>query len=197
MRLAHRRLAAAFTLLEILIAIAILAVSLLVVMRVMDQAALVSRYQDQQITAANLARRKMVDLELRIEKDGFGSGEKEECGSFVEDLEDELDAPNGIEGYEYCWTLEEVDIPLPMDLLGKGKEEKGGSGSAISVDRGSATNPLAAGLPGGLSPEAAAEQLSKAVRVLKLTVKWKTGAVPQELTVTTHLVNMTGAVVIP
>lgn len=186
----RRRLAqlAGFTLLEVLIAMAILAVSLLVVMRVMDQAALVSYYQDQQVVAATLARRMMVDLELQIEKDGFPSEpEKEECGTFVEDvLGDELDAPNGLEGYEYCWRLKEVELPLPMDLFGGG-----GSGDE---DAPQMMNEPA--LPGGISPEAVSEQLSKAVRVLELTVKWKTGEIPQELTVTTHLVNMTQAQVL-
>ena len=176
-----------FTLLEVLIAMAILAVSLLVVMRVMDQAALVSRYQDQQILAATLARRMMVDLELQIEKDGFPSeSEKEECGTFVEALADELDAPNGIDAYEYCWTLKEVELPLPMDMFG-------GSGSE-GEDAPQMMN--APPLPGGISPEAVSEQLSKAVRVLSLTVKWKSGEIPQELTVTTHLVSMTQAQVL-
>ena len=192
-----RARSAGFTLLEVLIALAILTVGLMVVMRVMGQAALVSNYQDQQITAANLARRKMVDLELEIEKKGFGTDETEECGTFLEDLADELDGPQPmLESFEYCWTLKKVELPLPMDMLGgkKDKDESGGSG--ISADRGQAQNPLAAGLPGGISPEAAGEQLGTAVRQLRLTIKWKTGNLPQELTVTTHLVNMTQAAVL-
>ena len=178
-----RRLAG-FTLLEVMIAMAILSVSLIVVMRVMDQAALVTKYQDKEITAATLARYKMVDLELQIDKDGFPADDQEECGDFVEDLSDELDQPNGIEGFEYCWTLKKVDLPIPMDMFG-GDDEEGG-----------AQNPMAGGLPGGITPDAAAEQLSKAVRVLQLKVKWKTGEIPQELSVTTHLVNMTQAQVL-
>lgn len=185
-----RRRFAAFTLLEVMIAMAILAVSLIVVMRVMTQAALVSKYQDKEITAATLARWKMVELELLIEKEGFPSDdEKEECGEFVEDLSDELDQPNGIEGFEYCWTLQKVDLPIPMDMLGGGDDEDGGPQMQNA-------NPMAGGLPGGLSPEAIGEQLSKAVRVLTLKVKWKTGEIPQELTVTTHLVNMTQAAIL-
>ena len=185
---------AGFTLLEVMIAMAILAVSLIVVMRVMDQAALVTRYQDQQITAATLARFKMVDLEIQIEKDGFPSEDgKEECGNFVEDdLRDILDAPNGLEGFEWCWTLKKVDLPIPMDMLG------GGDGEGKSNGQGMQNAPpgLQGGLPGGLTPDAAAEQLSKAVRVLTLVVKWKTGDIPQELSVTTHLVNTTQAQVL-
>ena len=35
--------------------------------------------------------------------------------------------------------------------------------------------------------------LSKAVRVLKLTIKWKLGETPQSLDVVTHLVNFSQA----
>jgi len=183
----NRRAIAAFTLLEVMIAMAILSVSLIVVM---DQAALVTQYQGEQILAATLARRKMVDLELAIEKDGFPADAKEECGTFEEDLADEMDQPNGIERFEYCWTLKEVDLPIPMDMLGgSGEGEGSGSGS-----RG--TSAMAGALPGGISPEAIGEQLSKAVRVLTLTVKWKTGELPQELSVSMHLVNMTQAAVL-
>lgn len=187
-----------FTLLEVLIALAILSVALLVLMRVMDQAALVSRYQDQQVMAANLARRMMVDVELQLEKDGFGIDDKEECGTFAELLSDEVDGAPAevIAGYEYCWTLKKVELPLPMDMLGGGGDDGGEDPGGISVERGQAQNPFANGLPGGISPEAAAEQLGKAVRQLKLTVKWKTGEIPQELTVTTHLVNMTQAAIL-
>jgi general secretion pathway protein I len=180
---------AGFTLLEVMIAMAILSVSLIVVMRVMDQAALITKYQDKEISAATLARYKMVELELQIEKDGFTADDKEECGNFVEDLADELDQPNGIEGFEYCWTLKKVDLPIPMDMLGGGDDDDGGSGSG-------AQNPMAGGLPGGITPDAVGEQLSKAVRVLTLKVKWKTGEIPQEISVTTHLVNMTQAQVL-
>lgn len=186
-----------FTLLEVLIAMAILSIALLVVMRVMDQAALVSRYQDQQIIAATLARRMMVDVELQLEKDGFGIDDKEECGNFAEVLRDEIEghAAEVLAGFEYCWTLEKVELPLPMDMLGGGGEGQESAGP-ISVERGQAQNPFAGGLPGGVSPEAVAEQLGKAVRQLKLSVKWKTGEIPQELTVTTHLVNMTQAAIL-
>lgn len=168
-----------FTLLEIMIALAILAVSLFVVTGVLNQAALVSQYQDQQISAASLARWKMTELELGFEKDGFGDSDKEECGTFEEDL-DELDKLNGLERFEFCWTLKKVELPLPMDMMGGGEDgEASGAGSG---------GQQLAGL--GLDPAAAAEQLSKGVRALKVTIKWKTGEIPQELSVTTHLVNM-------
>jgi len=164
-----------FTLLEVLIAMAILSIALLVLSRAQSNGIVVSQYEEQQITAATLAKWKMVDIELELEKKGFGDDEKENCGKFEEDLDDKAFA-----GWEWCWTLKKVNLPLPMDMLG-GKKNGDGSGG----DNGGAPPAL----PGGLDPKAAGDALSKAVRVLKLTIKWKLGSTDQRLDVVTHMVN--------
>lgn len=174
-----------FTLLEVLIAMAILAIALLVVIRAQNQGMLVSRYQEQQITAATLARMKMTEVELELEKNGFPGDEKESCGKFDEELEEKA-----FEGYEYCWTLKKVELPLPMDEGGQGGEG-GAAGGAAGGGQAAGAGAL------GLDPKAAGEQLSKAVRALKLTIKWKFGTVEQQLPVVTHLVNTTQTQVIP
>ena len=162
-----------FTLLEVLIAMAILSIALLVLSRAQQNGILVSQYEEQQITAATLAKWKMTDVELQLEKKGFGDDEKEECGKFEEDLDDRAFA-----GWEWCWTMKKVSLPLPMDMLGGGKDGDGKK-----------TGGGAPALPGGLDPKAAGEALSKAVRVLKMQIKWKLGATDQRLDVTTHMVN--------
>ena len=170
----------AFTLLEVLIAMAILSIALLVLSRAQDNGILVSQYEEQQITAATLGKYKMVDIELEIEKKGFGEEEKETCGKFEEDLDDRKFA-----GWEWCWTLKKVNLPLPMDMLGGKKDgEEGGDGKSGGG---------APALPGGLDPKTAGEQLSKAVRVLKLSVKWKFGELPQQYDIVTHLINFSQA----
>lgn len=165
-----------FTLLEVLIAMAILSIALLVLSRAQSNGIVVSQYEEQQITAATLAKWKMVDVELELEKKGFGDDEKENCGKFEDDLDDKNFA-----GWEWCWTLKKVNLPLPMDMLG-GKKDGDDSGGGDSGGGAPA-------LPGGLDPKAAGDALSKAVRVLKLTIKWKLGATDQRLDVVTHMVN--------
>lgn len=185
-----------FTLLEVLIALAILAAALLVITRAQSQGIVVSRYQDQQITAATLARWKMVELELQLEKDGFPSDDKEECGNFGEDLSrvdiaDDLrpDPVYGLDLFEYCWTLTKVELPLPFQSGDDAAGAAGGAGGGAPAGN----QPT---LP-GLDPEAVSEQLSKAVRALTLVVKWKTGELEQQLPVTMHLVNTTQTGVLP
>ncbi len=171
--------ASGFSLLEVLIAMAVLAISLLMILRTLDNGILVSRYQETEVIAATLARHKMAELELQFEKDGFGDSEKETCGHFAEELEIDVD---DFDGYDYCWTLKKVELPLPMEMLGGG--DGGGEGGGLP-------------LPGGLDPKAAADQLSRAVRVLRLTIQWKQDQVPQKFDVVTHFVNLSQASVIP
>lgn len=175
-----------FTLLEVLIAMAILSIALLVVIRAQNQGMVVSRYQEQQITAATLARMKMTEVELELEKNGFPGDEKETCGKFSEEIEDENDA-KAFDGYEYCWTLKKVELPLPMDQGGEAGGAAGGTGGGQQAGAGAL----------GLDPKAASEQLSRAVRAIKLVIKWKMGSVEQQLPVTTHVVNTTQTQVIP
>lgn len=181
-----RRSDAGFSLLEVLIAIAILATALLVIMHAQDDGVLVSQYENQQITAATLARWKMVDLQLRLEKDGFPDEDKEDCGKFSEEIED-----SGFDDYSYCYQIKKVELPLPMDMLGGGDKDSSGGGSGGQNPQGGAASAL------GIDPKTASEQLSKAVRVLKLTIKWKLGNTEQQLPVVTHLVNMSQTQVVP
>lgn len=175
-----------FTLLEVLVAMALLSIALLTMSRIQSNNIVLSQYEQQQITAATLAKWKMVDVQLDLEKNGLGDDEKEKCGKFDEDLDDKA-----FSGWEWCWTLKKVDLPLPMDMLGGNKQGggDGDAGDAISAGMQHDQGGGAQGLPGGLDPKAAGEALSKAVRVLKLQVKWKLGSTPQELDVTTHVVN--------
>lgn len=177
MRASLRR-ARGFTLLEVLIALAILSIGLLVIMRVQDQAVMVEQYQDQQIVAATLARWKMAEIELELEKKGFGSeDDKETCGTFGEEIEDK-----GFDNFEYCWTLKKVELPLPTEFLGGGAGGEGGQGG------GGAPVPQIPGVDLG----SASEQLSKAVRAVKLEVTWGVGDQRQRLPVTYHVISTQG-----
>ena len=82
--------------------------------------------------------------------------------------------------------MKKVNIPLPMNML----PGQGGAGDSSS---GSSDPTSAAGaggaLPGGIDPKNAADALSKAIRVVRLTIKWKIGNTPQQMDVVTHMVN--------
>ena len=185
-----------FSLLEVLVALAILAVGLLAVMRILDNGVLISQYENQQITAATLARWKIVEVKLQLEKDGFPADDKEDCGKFDEDHD--LDG-DGFTDYSWCYDIKKVNLPLPMDMLGGGQNGQNGQGGAATsgAPTGDASGAAAgAGNAGsmasmlGVDPKAAGDALSKAVRSLTVTVKWTFHGKEQQLPVTTHLVSM-------
>ena len=71
-----------FTLLEVLIALAILASALTILMGTMANAGQQAVFANELTTASMLARSKMVDLEYQLMEEGFSEGEQQFSGDF-------------------------------------------------------------------------------------------------------------------
>ncbi len=155
-----------FTLLEVMVSIAILAVSLTVLMTFSGNTLVASGRAERVTIATMLARQKMVDLELEIQK-GLKRGEfpdeRSEGGTFDEPYED------------YRWEMEitRVELPAPpMPAEGEGGEG-GGAGGIQAVIGKQLT-----------------KEIAKAVRQLKLVVTWEELGEEQTLDVVTHIVKI-------
>jgi len=116
---ALNRVRSGFTLLEVMVAISILAISLSVLLTFSGNTLVKSGNAERVTIAAMLARQKMVDMELEIEKEmkkNVFPEEKSEEGSFEEPYED------------YSWEVEikKVELPPPMSA------EKGSIQAVIS-----------------------------------------------------------------
>lgn len=177
-----RRRGAGFTLLEVMVALAILAASLVVVSEVAG-GALRNHVRAQQLdVATSLARTKMVEVQAQLERKGFRDFDETEDGTF--------DA----EGHpEVRWKL---DVRRPN--LGAGAE-----GVVAALTGGMTLQDLLP--PPDQAPQMAqfqgmilaqlqpmltqiGEQLKKTVREVRLTVSWPSGAAVESFDVTTHLV---------
>lgn len=96
-----------FTLIEVMVAISILAISLLALMNSSSNTLIVSGRAEAMTIATMLARQKMTDVEIELNKamkrNEFPD-EKSEDGKFDEPFED------------YSWTMEikRVDLPAPV-----------------------------------------------------------------------------------
>jgi prepilin-type N-terminal cleavage/methylation domain-containing protein len=166
---------AGFTLLEVLVALALLSVSLMVIVRLQGQAVVFKSHEEHNLIAVGLARSKMVDLELQLEEDGYGSQDKEECGDFKSDLGKAFDA------YSWCWEVKKAPLTIPENVFGGGGEEGGQEGGQDVVTS------MASSF--GLNPESISEELGKGIRQLSVTVKWKSAGVDDSLTLQTHVVR--------
>ncbi len=186
-----------FTLLEVMIALAILAAALLGVSQ-MTSAALRNHARAQRLEVATLlARGKLAGLQDGFDKDGFRDFDQTEEGSFEADGHPEV-----------RWKLEVVKPKLELgpdqilavltgatDKEGKGsvdlasllgsKAKAGGDGSGIET-----VFPGAAAMAGPLQAQLTriGEQIKKGLREIRLTVSWQDGAREDSFTVVTHMV---------
>ena len=179
-----------FTLLEVMISLAILAVGLVAISSLNGGAVAMHAYGRRATQAALLLRGKMLDVEEELQKNGFSDFNDEKHGDFSDDA-----APG------YAWSAEilKPDVQLdPAQLLnlvgggtqGKGTQGQAGGGAgalagmllggqgAASIPGGGASAALLAGPLGGMMQTQAKtfiETLKKSVREIRLTVSWPDG----------------------
>lgn len=201
-----------FTLLEVMISLAILAVALVALSDLNGTAVQMHAYARRATAATFLLRSKMLDLEEQLHKDGFSDFDDEKHGTFEDD-----GAP------EYTWRAEIIKPNIKLDasqlLSMLGVDGKGGkNGSTSSSSSGAPSGPLGAlgGLAGGLFGGAAGaggagaglglaamgpmaamvqgqatqliETLKKSVREVRLTITWRDGKDERSISASQQLV---------
>ena len=107
-----RRAASGFTLLEIMVALAILSTTLVVLLRIVTNNVRATNHAKMTTAATFLARTKMVELEDQILYDGFVEANENKAGSFK------------AEGYpQFRWETSIERIELPTNLAQKTQDE--------------------------------------------------------------------------
>ncbi|MBS1153584.1 MAG: gspI [Myxococcaceae bacterium] len=196
-----------FTLLEAIIAMAILALSLMAIFQISSQAVYAHVYAKKLTVATLLARSKMVDLEQELYEKGFNLDDDEQSGDFADDgwasykWRAKIIAPktNGLSPDQLIGAI----FNLPT---GGGEGEEGaGMGALAGLFGGGkpppgapATDPKA-GMLGALGPAAGIAQqqfqtmidtLQKSVREVHLTISWKEGKLTESIDLVTHVVSL-------
>ncbi|HYG67221.1 MAG TPA: type II secretion system protein [Anaeromyxobacteraceae bacterium] len=173
-----------FTLLEVMVALAILASAMLAISEVVSGALRNHERARDLDVATLLARGKMVDLEEKYRTEGFRDTDETDEGTFEE------------EGHpEFRWTAEVV-APKADDLCTRllGELLPGADPDAEAEDGGPAQGASAAGLAsGGIIQQQCAllvQDVQKGVREVRLTVAWGPEARRESFTVVTHLVEL-------
>ena len=183
-----------FTLLEVMISLAILAVGLVAISDLNGGAVAMHAYGRHATEATLLLRGKMLDVEEEVQKAGFSDFDDEKHGSFDED---------GSPAYSWKAEILKPDVQLDpaqlMAMLGLGDSKGGhnggaggpgggagglggGAGGLLGALGGGAGKGGAAALLGGpmagiLQGQAKTfiETLKKSVREIRLTVSWQDG----------------------
>jgi general secretion pathway protein I len=185
-----RRAGRGFTLLEVMVALAILAASLVALSDVVGGALRnEGRARNLQV-AALLARGKMVQVEDHYEWKGFARTDESDEGTFED------------EGHpEIAWKLE---ITAPAGSLDADQVLRAVTGSDLqglfpTPDQAPQLAPLQAALTAGLQTMGTklVEGVKRGLREVKLTVSWKEDGRDESFTVKTHLLVLAPGETVP
>lgn len=197
-----------FTLLEVMIALAILGMSLMAIFRLNAGAVAMHAYTKRLTVASMLARGKMVDLEQELYQEGFEVDDQEVSGDFKEEGWNAFQWRARIIMPDTSETSPEQFMGALFNLPIGGSSDDPLAGLAGMLGGGAAgaegaTNPnLPPGATQGLSPLAGIAsgllttqftqmmgQISEQVREIHLTVSWKDGTQVESLDLVTHVVQ--------
>lgn len=201
-----------FTLLETIIAIAILGVALTAIFQISSEAIYAHVYAKKLTVATLLARSKMIDLEQEMFDKGFQLDDDEQAGDFSDDgwasykWRAKIVAPktNGLSPDQLIGAIFNLPTGGPPGSEGAGGIGAlagmfgGGKPPAGAPPGGPKTDP-ASGILGALGPAAGiaqgqfqqlVETLQKSVREVHLTVSWKEGKITESIDIVTHVVSL-------
>jgi len=195
-----------FTLLEVLVAIAILGLGLTVILS--SQVGLFSSSQraGNLSVAVGLVRCRMLETEQELIQNGYPLMDESDEGPCCEDEEE---GP-----YQCSWKIERIELPQPIDLANVAGEEGGGLGplgalaeiqqtkgaslgekpglgslsSAMAEASGGGTQGMAPLVMGLVYPDLK-PMLEASIRKLTVTVNWEEGKNKRELAVTQFVTN--------
>lgn len=197
-----------FTLLEVMIAVAILAAAMVALVGSQATAVIMTSETERMLTATMLAREKMAEVQTRLEQEGFTESDIEEEGDFsnfgAEDGADlKLDLGDTYDDYRYAWTVRKVDITMAGDLAAMGEQLAGssywGENTEESTSSSSISSATASEAPGlddlPFSTDQIWEQMGNFLREARVVVWWgenEEGLDQVELV--THVINPSGQV---
>jgi len=203
-----RRQRRGFSLLECLVAMAILVASLGILIETQAGAAVITMEAERVLLATDLANAKMNEALRYLEEEGFQNSEIHESGDFDDwgDDASNLEFKDTLEDYQWDFWISEIDLALAGDIAGMASELQGsgvmggGGGGEGGPDLGSVgaggANPLA-GI--GMSSEMITEMLTPYIREVRVRVWWGKDAEEAEesgnqVVIVTHQVNPSGII---
>jgi general secretion pathway protein I len=190
-----------FTLLETVIALAILAMALMAIFDINSGAVSNHAYAKKLTVATLLARSKMTDLEQQLYDEGFSNDDKEESGDFSEEgwgsfkWRAKIIAPRteGVSPDQLIGAIFNLPIGEGGDLGGLASMFGGGGGTdGKSGPSQTTTNPMAGSMMGMAQPmfTQMVQQITQTVREVRLTVYWRDGTQVESLDLVTHMVSL-------
>ncbi|MCE9666694.1 prepilin-type N-terminal cleavage/methylation domain-containing protein [Myxococcus stipitatus] len=195
-----------FTLLEVVVALAILGLALMAIFDLNAGAVNNHVYTKRLTVASLLARSKMTDVEQKLFDDGFNADDDEESGDFSDEgwpnfkWKARIIAPklDGVTPDQLIGAI--FNLPMGGDssdpMSGIASLFGGGGDSGGKDGASGGPTPAGGGLGGaamGMAQPMFAQmvqQLTQTVREVHLTVYWQEGAVVESVDLVTHVVSL-------
>ncbi len=199
----------AFTLLETVVAMAILAVSLIAILDINSTAIAAHIYSRRLTVATLLARSKMADLEQKLYDEPLPADDEEDAGDFTDEgwasykWRAKIVAPRtqGLSPEQLFGAL--FNLPLGgdgkdgqggglMGMLFGGGGAPGGAGAAGALGALGGAGGAAGLLAGPIQAQfqQMVDTLQRSVREVHLTVSWKEGKLTESIDLVTHVVSL-------
>lgn len=193
------RFQAGFTLLEVMMALLLLATAVTILVQSQTTAVHLQEQATRINTATMLARQIFTELDIRMAKEGFGELEVKEQGDFNDNIYD-----GAFDDYRWEYEVEKLEVELPnlgnlMGMLGEGTDELGDA-AGVSTGGQAPQSDLAALGALGFDFSFLTEQMGKYLREARVRICWiegkdRSGQDQEEcLEVVTHMANPTGRV---
>lgn len=203
---------AGFTILEVMVALGLLAVALVVLIDSQATSVIMTLESERIVVGTMLAEQKLAEVELMLETQGFSTQDIEEEGDFSKGvfgefmpggMDGQFDKINseGFEDYRWAFTVREIDLSGAGDIMGaaeslsdNGYPTPGGGGSGSSNDPQSTAPDLG---DMGVSGDMISEMLNPYLREVRVLVWWGSDEPDPEnqVELTCHMINPTGALV--
>lgn len=182
--------AVGFTLLEVMVAVALLSLGLVVLLQVQARSIQLAQQARNLSVATGLARAKLYDCEQDLRKKGFSIGDYNEEGRFEE---------AGFDNFFWECHGYKPELPVPDATDIASGLTSGGGGALGDSSNGSMSALAGAGDAAGIGAgmiapvfSQMAQVVGEAIRELVVIVRWREGETWEQLQVTTHLVDKTG-----
>lgn len=180
--LGPRRSNAGYTLMEVLVALTILAMGLTILLGTQASSARMSERANQMALAALLARSKMIDIEHELHQEGFSEMTESASGDFRDEGFRDIDWDAEIEVIEITPDAQEdFNATVYEQLFGDGE---GGGSLSGSTAVSSFLPMILAQIPPLIN------DMAQRARKVTLTVTWMDGRSEMTLTVQQFVVNL-------
>jgi general secretion pathway protein I len=164
----RRQTGSGFTLLEVMVAIAIMALAMGVITEIEGHAIEKTNDAKAYIVGTLLLRGKILDVQQKLSEEGFGDFSKVLEGDFSEE---------GYPGFRWAARVRKLEVPIPTDVGGAGgNQAKEGSGGLSLAT---------------LAPmlQNVGSVLENSVRELEVRVLWMDGTYQRHIAVVTHVIS--------